>query len=150
MVFPGKSFACLLVLGKLGLLYANLGSEDLVGQDEKRYITTQIEHLAAPSHNTLAWHNSSSHQARRVMAEFTEGGFTPAVSSSTRRLLEFDSTTVPISNSDRQEGQRMSRGCAVSLTVTIGRGCSVISETIPFYYIDQVSRSVIGSQSAHC
>jgi hypothetical protein len=144
MVFPGTPFACFLVLGKLGLLYAKLGSEEGIGQDESRYLASQHETWEEASFDPSAWHNSSSQQIRRMLDHISENSFRVAVGSSARRLLQFDSSTVPISNADRQEGMRLTRGCAVSLTVTIGRGCSVISETVPFYYIDQVSRSASG------
>jgi hypothetical protein len=141
MAIPGTPLTCLLFLGKLGLIYAQLGSEGgVIGQDESIYLATQLETSDETNLQTSAWHNYSAHQVRRIMDHVAESGVRTAVSSSGRRLLQFDSSTVPISNADRQEGLRLTRGCAVSLTVTIGRGCSVISETVPSYYIDQVSR----------
>ncbi len=140
MVFPGIPFACLLLLGKLGLLYAKLGSDEGIGQVENRYLATQLETWDDASFHPSSWHNSSSQQVRRILDHIAESSFRTAVGSSARRLLQFDSRTVPISNADRQEGLRLTRGCAVSLSVTIGRGCAIISETVPFYYIDQVSR----------
>ena len=60
--------------------------------------------------------------------------------SAKRQLLQFDSTAILISSADRREGLLLTKGCAVSLTTTISRGCSVIAETVPYYYIDQTTR----------
>jgi hypothetical protein len=70
----------------------------------------------------------------------SQGSSAAARSPVNRQLLQFDSSSMMISNADRQEGRLLTRGCAVSLTMTISRGCAIISETIPYYYIDQVTR----------
>ncbi len=138
MVFQGTHFAFLLILGNLGLQYARLCSEEGVN----RFSAAQVASCDVLSLDPSAWRNASPHQVRRMLENITDRNFAAALNSPARRLLQFDSATVPISNADRQEGLRLSRGCAVSLTVTIGRGCAIISETVPFYYIDQISRFV--------
>ena len=60
--------------------------------------------------------------------------------SGMRHLLQFQSSSILISSADTKEGLLITHGCAISLTMSIGRGCAIIAETVPYYYIDQVTR----------